>query len=120
MRSTTPRRLRQCAAASDVWPRPATCVEDWVDSYKLGQQLCQVFGLDAERVVKLSITVEAGTSATVSVEQWSGPDQSNQVVRLMARHALQPLSEPIPIKGIPPGPAWCLGAPYARHSEKSA
>ncbi len=68
-------------AGANVRPRHAT---DLVTSMELGQQLCAAFGLSADRTRRITIDLEAGTAATVTVEQFITRGQADELEETMA------------------------------------
>jgi len=66
-------------------PRPPT---DPITSQELGQRLCEVFGVSSDRTRRITIDLEAGRVAEVTVEQWVTRGQADELEMVATRYGL--------------------------------
>lgn len=71
--------------------RPAT---DPVLAQELGARLCAVFGLSPDRTRRISIELEAGMVASVTVDQFITREQSDELVEVATTYGLHRADPP--------------------------
>lgn len=78
-------------------PRQATSP---VLAQELGQQLCAVFGLSADRTRRISIDLEAGMVASVTVDQFITRGQADALAEVATTYGLHRAE---PVRQLSPG-----------------
>ena len=73
---------------------------DPVTALELGQRLCAVFGISADRTRSITINLEAGTIAAVTVEQIITRGQADDLLEVASTYGLHRAE---PVRQLSPG-----------------